>query len=127
MDKNTLDIIQASITAVQKGSKLRNHYRNFIQMNNVMRAFIVHYDIELRFKTQQEALLVVLLNVEARKNRQYLITEINVLIESLKAYDEIISSATEEQLNEMVLFVESNSTDCKYIVTHAKSLKSSRK
>ena len=99
---------------------------NMVSMNNIMRAFIYSYEMDVDCKTIQEKLLQTILTVEARKDRKFLIADVNVLKEAVEKYDVLLFSATEEQVSEIALFVKNNSGDCKYIVKHGKELKSSR-
>lgn len=123
---NIVTDVRASVQAIEKGSKLRKHMMNMVAMNNIMRAFIYNYDMDVDCKTIQEKLLQTILTVEARKDRKFLNADVNVLKEAVEKYDVLLFSATEEQVSEIALFVKNNSGDCKYIVKHGKELKSSR-
>ena len=123
---NIVTDVRASVQAIEKGSKLRKHMMNMIAMNNIMRAFIYNYDMEVDCLAIQEKLLQTVLTVEARKDRKFLIADIQVLKEAVERYDVLLFSATEEQVSEIAQFVKTNSGDCKYIVKHGKELKSSR-
>ena len=123
---NIVTDVRASVQAIEKGSKLRKHMMNMIAMNNIMRAFIYNYDMDVDCITIQEKLLQTLLTVEARKDRKFLIADIQVLKEAVERYDVLLFSASEEQVSEIALFVKNNSADCKYIVKYGKELKSSR-
>ena len=118
--------VRASVQAIEKGSKLRKHMMNMIAMNNIMRAFIYNYDMEVDCLAIQEKLLQTVLTVEARKDRKFLKADIQILKEAVEKYDVLLFSATEEQVSEIAQFVKTNSGDCKYIVKHGKELKSSR-
>ena len=124
---NIITDVRASVQAIEKGSKLRKHMMNMVAMNNIMRAFIYNYDMDVDCKTIQEKLLQTILTVEARRDRKFLIADIEVLKEAVEKYDALLFSATEEQVSEIALFVKNNSGDCKYIVKHGKELKSTRK
>ncbi len=123
---NIVKDVRASVQAIEKGSKLRKHMLNMVSMNNIMRAFIYNYSMDVDCKTIQEKLLQTILTVEARKDRKFLNADVNVLKEAVEKYDVLLFSATEEQVSEIALFVKNNSGDCKYIVKHGKELKSSR-
>lgn len=123
---NIVKDVRASVQAIEKGSKLRKHMLNMVSMNNIMRAFIYSYEMDVDCKTIQEKLLQTILTVEARKDRKFLNADVNVLKEAVEKYDVLLFSATEEQASEIALFVKNNSGDCKYIVKHGKELKSSR-
>lgn len=123
---NIVTDVRASVQAIEKGSKLRKHIMNMVSMNNIMRAFIYSYEMDVDCKTIQEKLLQTILTVEARKDRKFLNADVNVLKEAVEKYDVLLFSATEEQVSEIALFVKNNSGDCKYIVKHGKELKSSR-
>ena len=123
---NIITDVRASVQAIEKGSKLRKHMMNMVAMNNIMRAFIYNYDMDVDCLAIQEKLLETVLTVEARKDRKFLIADVNVLKEAVEKYDVLLFSATEEQVSEIALFVKNNSGDCKYIVKHGKELKSSR-
>ena len=123
---NIVKDVRASVQAIEKGSKLRKHMLNMETMFNIMRAFIYSYEMDVDCKTIQEKLLQTILTVEARKDRKFLIADVNVLKEAVEKYDVLLFSATEEQVSEIALFVKNNSGDCKYIVKHGKELKSSR-
>ena len=124
---NIVKDVRASVQAIEKGSKLRKHMLNMVSMNNIMRAFIYSYEMDVDCKTIQEKLLQTILTVEARKDRKFLNADVNVLKEAVEKYDVLLFSATEEQVSEIALFVKNNSGDCKYIVKHGKELKSTRK
>jgi triphosphoribosyl-dephospho-CoA synthetase len=123
---NIVKDVRASVQAIEKGSRLRKHMLNMVSMNNIMRAFIYSYEMDVDCKTIQEKLLQTILTVEARKDRKFLNADVNVLKEAVEKYDVLLFSATEEQVSEIALFVKNNSGDCKYIVKHGKELKSSR-
>ena len=123
---NIVTDVRASVQAIEKGSKLRKHMMNMIAMNNIMRAFIYNYDMEVDCLAIQEKLLQTVLTVEARKDRKFLIADIQILKEAVERYDVLLFSASEEQVSEIALFVKNNSADCKYIVKYGKELKSSR-
>ena len=123
---NIVKDVRASVQAIEKGSKLRKHMLNMVSMNNIMRAFIYSYEMDVDCKTIQEKLLQTILTVEARKDRKFLNADVNVLKEAVEKYDVLLFSATEEQVSEISQFVKTNSGDCKYIVKHGKELKSSR-
>ena len=123
---NIVTDVRASVQAIEKGSKLRKHMMNMIAMNNIMRAFIYNYDMEVDCLAIQEKLLQTVLTVEARKDRKFLKADIQILKEAVERYDVLLFSATEEQVSEIAQFVKNNSGDCKYIVKHGKELKSSR-
>ena len=123
---NIVADVRAFVQAIEKGSKLRKHIMNMVSMNNIMRAFIYSYEMDVDCKTIQEKLLQTILTVEARKDRKFLNADVNVLKEAVEKYDVLLFSATEEQVSEIALFVKNNSGDCKYIVKHGKELKSSR-
>jgi hypothetical protein len=123
---NIVTDVRASVQAIEKGSKLRKHMMNMIAMNNIMRAFIYNYDMEVDCLAIQEKLLQTVLTVEARKDRKFLKADIQILKEAVERYDVLLFSATEEQVSEIAQFVKTNSGDCKYIVKHGKELKSSR-
>ena len=123
---NIVTDVRASVQAIERGSKLRKHMLNMVSMNNIMRAFIYSYEMDVDCKTIQEKLLQTILTVEARKDRKFLNADVNVLKEAVEKYDVLLFSATEEQVSEIALFVKNNSGDCKYIVKHGKELKSSR-
>ena len=123
---NIVKDVRASVQAIEKGSKLRKHMLNMVSMNNIVRAFIYSYEMDVDCKTIQEKLLQTILTVEARKDRKFLNADLNVLKEAVEKYDVLLFSATEEQVSEIALFVKNNSGDCKYIVKHGKELKSSR-
>ena len=123
---NIVTDVRASVQAIEKGSKLRKHMMNMIITNNIMRAFIYNYDMDVDCITIQEKLLQTLLTVEARKDRKFLKADIQILKEAVERYDVLLFSASEEQVSEIALFVKNNSADCKYIVKYGKELKSSR-
>ena len=123
---NIVKDVRASVQAIEKGSKLRKHMLNMVSMNNIMRAFIYSYEMDVDCKTIQEKLLQTILTVEARKDRKFLNADVNVLKEAVEKYDVLLFSATEEQVSEIALFVKNNSGDCKYVVKYGKELKSSR-
>ena len=57
---------------------------NMVSMNNIMRAFIYSYEMDVDCKTIQEKLLQTILTVEARKDRKFLNADVNVLKEAVE-------------------------------------------
>lgn len=110
---------KVAVDGVCKNSKLRNHYIHLAVMNNIMRAFVVHYELD-SYKAIQEQLLTILRRVEARKNRLWMTSEKIQLHTFFTAYCELLRSATEEQLCEILRFVEQNSHEGKWIVYRKK-------
>ena len=48
---NIVKDVRASVQAIEKGSKLRKHMLNMVSMNNIMRAFIYSYEMDVNCKT----------------------------------------------------------------------------
>lgn len=111
---------KVAVDGVCKNSKLREHYIRLAIMNNIMRAFVVHYELD-SYKAIQEQLLLILRRVEERKNRIWLTSEKIQLHTFFTAYCELLRSATEEQLCEILRFVEQNSNAGKWIVYRKKN------
>ena len=91
---NIVKDVRASVQAIEKGSKLRKHMLNTVSMNNIMRAFIYSYEMDVDCTTIQEKLLQTILTVEARKDRKFLNADVNVLKEAVEKYDVLLFSAT---------------------------------
>lgn len=112
VDKN--DLIQRAkeaLAAVKKNSKLRDHLIKLVVMNNIMRAFVVVYDMPADFKARQEVFQATLVRVQARKNRLWLTSDLICAQEAVHAYELLIESSTEEQIAEMLEFVNFNRSE----------------
>lgn len=109
VDKN--DLIQRAkeaLAGVKKNSKLRDHLIKLVVMNNIMRAFVMVYDMPADFKTKQEVFQATLIRVQARKNRLWLTSDLISAQEAVHAYELLIESSSEEQIAEMLEFVNFN-------------------
>ncbi len=106
--KMILEDTKEAIKAIQKNSKLRIHFLKLVMMNNIMRAFTTLYTLDVEYDKVQKALLKVLIDVEARKNRAWFTAEKALLDSTFVHFDILLGSATDEQLNEIVCFVDEN-------------------
>ena len=106
--KMILDETRGAIVAILKNSKPRIHYLRLVMMNNIMRAFLTLYTLEDEYEQAQKALLKTLIDVEARKNRAWFTADKAVLVSTFELFDILLGSATDEQLNEIVRFVDEN-------------------
>lgn len=113
---NLIDDARAAVRGVSKNSRLRSHYIELVKINNIMRVFVTQYKLDPSYKASQESLLDVLLKVEARKNRVWLTAEKIVLQDVLKAYEELISCSSQQDIIDVITFVEDNKNDSKWIV-----------
>ncbi len=112
--KMILDDTKEAIKATQKNSKLRIHFLKLVMMNNIMRAFTTLYTLDAEYDQAQKALLKVLIDVEARKNRAWFTAEKALLDSTFVLYDILLGNATDEQLNEIVRFVDENRNEGKW-------------
>lgn len=115
-----------AIRHIAKGSKLRRHYIALSTINNIFRYYVVFYELEPKFKIAQEAFLKVLLDVEQRKSRLYMRSEIDVLNQTYDEFEILINSSTEQQFDEAVIHIKKHADESKYIVSFTKSFNSSR-
>lgn len=106
--KLILDDTKNAIKAIQKNSKLRTHFLKLVMMNNIMRAFSTLYTLDTEYVQAQLALFKVLVDVESRKNRAWFTAEKALLDTTFVLFDILLGSATAEQLNEIVCFVDEN-------------------
>lgn len=113
--------------AICKNSRLRSHYLTLVVLNNTMRAFVVNYDLDPRFTASQMAWHSTLVRVESRKDRTYLTSDKIAILEGLNTFQELLEVTTDEQLQEMLLYVDRHRSECKWVTTERKSLKSSRR
>ena len=95
-----------AVKGITKNSRLRSHYLKLAMMANIMRAFVVAYELDPSYKLKQEALLATLYTVESRKNRQWLTSDKISVQEAYNAFVEIMESVTEEQLLEVMQYVD---------------------
>lgn len=116
-----LDDTRASIKAIQKNSKLREHYLRLGMMNNIMRAFIYLYHLEGHYAEAQKAFLKALVDVEGRKNRAWFKAELALLDPTFVLFDELLGNATEAQLQEVIELVAYNRERGKWCVHRDKN------
>lgn len=118
IDNKTVMIENASsaVRSIIKNSKLREHYINLAKMNNVMRAFITTYHLSSEHKLKQEQLLDTLCTVEARKNRAWFTIDKIRIQEALSVYVQILESSSNEQIQEIISFVDKHNTDGKWLI-----------
>lgn len=98
----------AAVTGILKNSKLRMHYIKLIVMNNIMRAFVHLYKLDEKYNTAQSDLLRVLTEVEARKDRSWFKQDKETLVKSHTLYCELMESISNEDLFELMQYVEAN-------------------
>ena len=102
--------------AVRKGSKLRSHYLNLVKANNLLRAIVVKYDLEVEYLVTQKMFLKALCDVEARKNRQWFTIDLNAVNLGVSALTDLVQSLTDEQFQEITKFVADNALNNKHLV-----------
>lgn len=112
---------ETAIKAVCKNSKLRNHFIRLVLMNNIFKAFIVLFSLDDSYSEQQHALLKVLIRVEQRRDRQWLTVDKIILNQAFSMFITLLSSATEEQLSEVIGFIENNNMSSQWLVTRHKT------
>ena len=111
----------AAVTGILKNSKLRTHYIKLVVMNNIMRAFVHLYKLDEKYMTAQKELLRVLAEVEARKDRTWFKQDKETLVKSHTLYCELMESISNEDLFELMQFVEFSQNTDSYLVTRHKS------
>lgn len=111
----------AAVTGILKNSKLRTHYIKLVVMNNIMRAFVHLYKLDEKYMTAQKELLRVLTEVEARKDRTWFKQDKETLVKSHTLYCELMESISNEDLFELMQFVEFSQNTGSYLVTRHKS------
>lgn len=121
-----LQDVKLAIAAIGKNSKLRAHYLKLVMMNNIMRAFVVIYDLEDRYDRVRSVLTETLCRVEARKDRAWFTSDKIALQQAFELYEELLLSSEEEQLHEIMQFVESNREGGRWAVLSKKTIKAQR-
>ena len=111
----------AAVTGILKNSKLRTHYIKLVVMNNIMRAFVHLYKLDEKYMTAQKELLRVLTETEARKDRTWFKQDKETLVKSHTLYCELMESISNEDLFELMQFVEFSQNTGSYLVTRHKS------
>ena len=102
--------------AVRAGTKLRKHYLNLTVANNIFLAIYVHYDLEAEYGATQKMFLKALIDVEARKNRQWFTVDLNAVDLGVSAFTDLVQSLTDEQFEEIEKFISELALDSKYLV-----------
>lgn len=97
-----------ALAGVKKNSKLRDHLIRLVVMQNIMRAFVTVYQMPADFTAKQAAFLETLTRVQNRKNRLWLTSDLICAQEAVNAYETLIESSSEEQIAEMLEFVNYN-------------------
>lgn len=105
-----------AVVGINKNSKLRMHYLRLVMMNNIMKAFVVLYEVDKEFIKKQEVLLETLKRVEQRKNRQWFTSDKIAVQVALESFVEIMESAQEDQFLEVMQTVETNKYTNSWIV-----------
>lgn len=108
-----------AVQGINKNSRLRIHYIKLMVMNNIMRAFITHYEVDNDFVSGQLALLETLKRVESSKARTWFTADKICLQQAFTLFCGVMESVDNQQLLEIMQYVESNSGDAKWLV-HAK-------
>lgn len=111
---------EAAYAAICKNSKVRTHYLKLVLMCNVMRAFWVAYSLPADFGLTQEAFLSTLVRVEERKRRDWMTADKIAVTYALEWYTVLLHSATEEQIEEMVEYVDYNRAESKWAIREKK-------
>lgn len=109
--KDLIQRAKEALAAVKKNSKLRDHLIKLVVMNNIMRAFVTVYDMPADFKATQQVFQETLTRVQARKNRLWLTSDLIGAQEAVHAYELLIESSSEEQIAEMLEFVNFNRSE----------------
>ncbi len=130
MEKDFINVInkdslintaKESAKALSKKSKLRVHYLNMVFVNNVIRAFVIKFILDNSIKEKQLELLKTLCDIESRKNRDIFKNDIKVIDESVILYEDLLYSADEEQIFDIINFVNANNGEGSWIVTKHKN------
>ena len=114
-----------SVTSLEKGSRLRQHYLNLVRLNNLFRAFLVNYELK-EFEQDQLDLLRSLIDIESRKNRFISKGDFIAIKKALVTFDSILESAEPKDVAFIVDFVKNNDRTSRYVVYEHKSLKSNK-
>lgn len=109
-----------AVAGILKNSKLRMHYIKLVVMNNIMRAFVHLYKLDEKYTTAQKELLRVLTETEARKDRTWFKQDKETLVKSHTLYCELMESISNEDLFELMQFVEYSQNSGSYLVTRHK-------
>lgn len=105
--------------AVSKGSKLSTYTKRLVIINNLMRAFMEHYELPAEVVEDQKLLKHVL--TQAEYNKRVFTTKDKICLGfCLKSYELLIRSASEDQLHEMFEYVDNNAQQCKTVFTNNK-------
>lgn len=115
-----LEDARLAIAAINKNSKLRAHFLKIVMMNNIMRAFVTKYQLDKSYTVAQQALLEVIVNVESRRDRCWFRSDKIILLDAYNSYYDLLVSATDDQLNEIMRMVDENRTEGKWLVYKAK-------
>lgn len=115
-----LEDARLAIAAINKNSKLRAHFLKIVMMNNIMRAFVTKYQLDKSYTVTQQALLEVIIKVESRRDRCWFRSDKIILLDAYNAYYDLLVSATDDQLNEIMRMVDENRTEGKWLVYKAK-------
>ncbi len=108
--------VKHSAKALKSNSKIRGHYLNMVTMCNLLRAFIVNYELDPKYTEVQKALLKTLCDVESRKNRVYFTNDHAVIAAAIEVYETILESAENADINEMFAFIEKNEEQSKWVL-----------
>ena len=114
-----------SVTSLEKGSRLRQHYLNLVRLNNIFRAFLANYELN-EFEKDQKDLLKSLIDIESRKNRFISKEDFTAIKKALVTFDSILESAEPKDVAFVVDFVKNNDRTSRYVVYENKSLKSNK-
>lgn len=105
-----------AVQGINKNSRLRIHYIKLVMMNNIMRAFITHYDIQKDFVSGQLALLETLKRVESSKTRSWSTADKICLQQAFTLFCSVMEAVDNEQLLEIMQYVESNANSGKWLI-----------
>ena len=114
-----------SVTSLEKGSRLRQHYLNLVRLNNMFRAFLANYELN-EFEKDQKDLLKSLIDIESRKNRFISKEDFTAIKKALVTFDNILESAEPKDVAFVIDFVKNNDRTSRYVVYENKSLKSNK-
>ena len=107
-----------ALVAICKGSRLCTYTKRLVIINNLMRAFIVNYDLPEDVDFWQKRLKHTL--TRAERNKKVFTTRDKLFVAyALEQYEFLVRSATEEQLHEMFVYIDKHALDAKTAIVQS--------
>lgn len=90
---------KGAIVAINKDSRIQTHLRNMVVMHNIMRVFLIEYEIDdNQISSAQRALYNTLQKQSVSQKRSYSTEDKICFEQALDNYNNLIESASVEQL-----------------------------